>query len=139
VGQAADRDRMIDLLLGQLDVHLRRDQEARQVSEAERVVREAECLMQERFAAAVVIETVARDVGVSPSSLRAHFARLRGCAPTAYLRYLRVQHALAMLRESSLTLDAIAPLCGCYSASHLSRCVKQETGRSPGSFRLHRE
>lgn len=139
VGQSPERESMIDLLLGQLDIHLRRDQEARQLSESERVVREAECLMQERFAASVIIDAVAREVGVSPSSLRAHFAILRGCTPTAYLRYLRVQHALAMLRESTLTLDAIAPLCGCYSASHLSRCVKQETGRSPGSFRIPRD
>lgn len=134
-GQAADRDGMLALLLAQLDILLRREQEQRRLSAGERLVREAERIMEERSAASITIGEIAGEVGVCPSSLRAQFARRRGRSPRSYLHALRVQRALALIRTSSLTLEEISGLCGYDSASHLSRHVKRATGTSPGALR----
>jgi AraC-like DNA-binding protein len=133
--QAVGREEMLDLLTNQLAILIERMQERQQLPEAECLVREAEQLIEERFAMGVTIRDIAREVGIAPSSLRAQFVRLRGRSPMAHLQARRVQHALALLRNSSLTLEAVASLCGYDSASHLSRYVKRATGKSPGSLR----
>jgi transcriptional regulator GlxA family with amidase domain len=126
---------MLTALLKQLDILLRRAREEDRVSGAERLVREAECLLEERFATPVTVKEIAQELGVSYSSLHTSFVKLRGSTPKAYMQQLRVQHALTMLGNASLTLEAVAQLCGYHSASHLSRHVKSMTGRSPGTFR----
>jgi AraC-like DNA-binding protein len=133
-GQAPDYEEMLTALLEQLAILLRR---ARQpaVPDAERLVRQAEGLLAQRFATPLTIGAVAAEVGASPSYLRAQFARLRGRSPLAQLHELRLRHALGLLRTSTLTLDVIADLCGYHSASHLSRHVKRRFGVPPGALR----
>jgi AraC-like DNA-binding protein len=126
---------MLALLLDQLDILLRRAHEQTQLAETERLVREAERILQERCSRPITVGDVARELGVSPSFLRAQFVCLRGKTPSAHLQSVRVQHALALLRNSSAPLDAIAGACGYDSASHLSRHVKRATGMSPGALR----
>jgi AraC-like DNA-binding protein len=134
-GQVSNREQLLALLLGQLDVLLMRVQEQRQVSSAEQLIREVEQILEARYMTSLSIQAIAKEVGVSPSTLRAQFARLRGRTPLAHLQSLRIQHALAMIHNSDLTLEVIADFCGFHSASHLSRYVKRATGKSPGTFR----
>lgn len=136
-GRAPGREELIGLLLDELDVLLRRADEQAQLPERERLVQEAERLLEERSGSPVRIGEIAREVGVSPSFLRAQFVRLRGRTPMAHLQGVRIQHALALIRNSNVPLEAIAGACGYDSASHLSRHVKQATGKSPGTLRVH--
>lgn len=133
--QEPERAEMLSLVLNQFDILLRRSYGQRQLSSAERLVQQVEQRLEECFAKPVTIKELAHGVGVSPSYLRAQFVRLRGHTPMAYLQSLRVQHALALISNSNLTLEAIAHICGYDSASHLSRHVKRATGKSPGAFR----
>ena len=135
LGGATERSRMIGLLIDQLDVTLRRALEQTHLPEGERIVREAERLIGERFRGQVMIADVAREIGVSPSGLRALFGRHRAGTPMAYLQAIRVQHALGIIRNSNLSLETVAHACGYDSASHLSRHVKRVTGQSPGALR----
>ncbi|GAA1572807.1 hypothetical protein GCM10009804_31680 [Kribbella hippodromi] len=48
---------------------------------------------------------------------------------------VRLRHALAHIRNSTLPLQAIASLTGYNSASHLSRHIKAATGTAPGALR----
>ena len=134
-GQESERAEMLSLLLSQFDILLRRSYGQHQLSPAERLVRHVERRLEESFARPLTIKELANEAGVSPSYLRAQFTRLRGHTPMAYLQTLRVQHALALIPNSNLTLEAIAHVCGYDSASHLSRYIKRATGKSPGAFR----
>lgn len=134
-GREPDRDEMLSLLSGQMDVLLRRTHVQRQLSPAERLVRDVERCLEEKFTQRIVIRDLANEIGVSPSYLSAQFMRMRGRTPMAYLQELRVQHALTLTRNSNVALEAIATICGYDSASHLSRHVKRATGKSPGAFR----
>ena len=132
---SADSDRLCTLLLAELDLLLRRAAATAPVTAAEQLVAQAERIFEERFAARIRIATVAAELGISPSGLRASFARLRGTSPRAALQHVRLRHALGHIRNSTLPLQAIADLTGYDSVSHLSRHIKAATGSSPGALR----
>ncbi len=138
-GEAPGRGEMLTLLAAQLDVLLRRRAGLPPVSEAEELTRRAEALLADGFAARLTVSEAARQVGVTPAALRRAFAQTRGVSPGAYLQAVRGRRALALLRHSTLTLDAVADLCGYHSASHLSRHVKRLAGVPPGALRVARE
>lgn len=132
-----DRDALIALLLAELDLRLRRARTQADLSPDEMLVRRAERLLSERATAtpAPRIGDIAREIGIAPSTLRALFARHRGSTPRLHLQQARLRQALALLRGSTLTLEAVARRGGYDSASHLSRDVKRATGKSPGALR----
>ncbi|WP_410792903.1 AraC family transcriptional regulator [Kribbella sp. C-35] len=122
------------LLLAELDLRLRRAASPPPTL-AEQVVAQAEQLFEEQFAAGLRIADVAAELGISPSGLRAAFTRLRNTSPQTALQAVRLRHALAHIRNSTLPLQAIAELTGYNSVSHLSRHVKASTSSPPGALR----
>ena len=134
-GCASDRTEMLTLLLRQLDLTLRRKSCEPEPTAAEQLVQSAERLFEERLALSPSVAEVAAEVGVSTSTLRAYFVKLRDYSPKVYLQGLRQRRALELIGSSSLSLEEVAELCGYYSVSHLSRYIKRDTGRTPGSFR----
>lgn len=128
-------EQMVKLLVAELDLLLRRSATSDAPTHAERLVAQAERLLEERYAQQVRIADVAREIGISESALRAQFVALRKVTPMEYLHSVRLRHALAHLRHSTMTLDAVAELAGYHSASHLSRRVKRMTGARPGELR----
>jgi AraC-like DNA-binding protein len=129
------QDVMLRTLASQLTVLLERVCRNQQCSDAERLVRSVEQLFEENYASPMMVQDVAREMGVSPSHVRAQFKLHRGETPMDCLQRIRLRHALAWLRTSNMTLEAIAHACGYDSASHLSRYVKRTTGKTPGDLR----
>lgn len=126
---------MLAALIAQLDILLQRSLAHDEMNDNEVMVKKVEQILNERFTTAVVIKDIAHELGVSVSHMRAQFVRLRGYTPMSYLQSLRARRAVALLHSSDLTLDLIAGMCGYHSASHLSRHIKQITGKSPGTLR----
>lgn len=126
---------MIDALVQQIDITLRRDNARRKESASRVVVNAVEQLLEERHSERLRVRDVAREVGVSGSALRAYFARELGISPQARLLEIRLRHAVALLQTSDLTLGAVAARCGFNSASHLSRHVKAALACTPGELR----
>jgi AraC-like DNA-binding protein len=131
----ADRSSMLMHLAGLLDLQVRRYVRQAQVGDAERIVVKAEEIIEERYASDLRVDGIAEELGVSKSSLYVYFERVRGCTPIAHLQTVRLRNALMYLKNSSLTLEAIAAFCGFDSASHLSRRVKDTLGMRPGEYR----
>lgn len=132
------RERMIDYLFNQIVILFERLMTEPEPASAERLVRNVERILEERFAAPPTIPTIASELGVSSSLVRTHFAKLRGYSPKAYLQHVRLNRVLDLIKGSSLNLEDIAELTGYDSASHLSRHVKQVTNKPPGAFRSRR-
>lgn len=126
---------MVDALVRQLDILLRRDLSRRHDSTARAIVNAVELLMEERYAEHLSIDAVAREVGVSGSTLRAYFAAELGMSPQRRLLEIRLRHAVSLLQTSDLTLASVADRCGYHSASHLSRHVKAALSATPGEIR----
>ncbi len=136
-GQATRREQMLELLVKQLCLTLERVFSTGQTSEGEKMAAAASRLIEQQYTAPLTITKVAGQLGISPAYLRQLFARYRGSNPLAYLQSLRLQHALQLIKNSNLTLEAVARLSGYDSASHLSRHVKRETGQTPGELRAN--
>lgn len=126
---------MVDALVRQVDILLRRDLSRRHDSAARAAVNAVEQLMEERYAEHLGIDELAREVGVSGSTLRAHFAAELGVSPQRRLLDIRLRHAVSLLQTSDLTLASVADRCGYHSASHLSRHVKAALDATPGEIR----
>jgi AraC-like DNA-binding protein len=133
--KSPERERMLVLLAGQLECQLARMSRRPILSFPAQTVAEAERLIEEKSHRPLTIREVAEAVNVSVSSLRGYFHAVRQCSPREHLRQIRLEKALRFLRTSTLKLEAIAELCGYDSASHLTRCVKKSTGRTPGKIR----
>lgn len=131
-----ERERMLELLAEQLVYLLNRASSEKVLPRPVRTVVEAERLMEEKCEQRLGLRDVARAVKVSASTLRGHFQQVRGFSPRDYLQKARLDKAIGFLRTSTLKLEAIAELCGYDSASHLSRCVKKSTGKTPGQLRV---
>lgn len=132
-GLAPRRDEMITSALWQLDIFLTRAATAS--TPDERLIAEAKRLIENGIPTHVRLADVARDLAVCPAVLRSRFQRVCGCTPMEYVKSVRAKSALALLRRSDMTLDAIASMCGYHSASHLSRDIRSVTGLSPGAVR----
>lgn len=82
----------------------------------------------------LTLDGLARRLGLSVSSLCHRFRAEAGETVMARWRRLRVERALALIPRGH-RLDDIAALCGFGDRFHLSRTVRQVTGRSPAAWR----
>lgn len=128
---------LADVLLRELDIRLRRLADPLP-SKASALVTAAEQIMANRHQQRLTVAAVAAELGVSVSTLRAHFERVLGSSPQARLRAIRLDHAVTLLRTSDLTVESIAARCGYYSAAHLARQLRADHGRPPTAFRVGR-
>jgi AraC-like DNA-binding protein len=133
--QTPERDQLLGLLMAEMDLRLRRSQENHERTKPEQTVTAAVQWMEEHFQETLTVGKIAQEVGVSVSSLHAHFLAQRGQTPMEFLQAARLRHALSLLHHTVFNLETIAEQCGYNSASHLSRHVKASTNRTPGQVR----
>jgi AraC-like DNA-binding protein len=81
------------------------------------------------------IEDLAKEVGMSRSTLAERFAALVGVPPMQYLAQWRIQLSASLLRSSSAGLAEIADRVGYGSEAALSRAFKRLVGVAPAAYR----
>jgi AraC-like DNA-binding protein len=128
-------DELIGLLSRELDLLLRRAADRPPPDAASRLVVAAEAAMDLELGKPLRLGDLARRLRVAPSTLRAAFARHRGCSPRDRLQKLRAAEAASQLRTTDRPIEAIALACGYDSASHLGRWIRRIYRCSPGALR----
>lgn len=78
------------------------------------------------------IEHLATEVGMSPSSLHAHFRKVTSMSPLQFQKQLRLQEARSLMLVDDLDATAAAFSVGYESASQFSREYRRHFGESPG-------
>lgn len=81
------------------------------------------------------VETLAIKLNVHRSTLFRQFLLAYGLTPSTYLRNLRIQHGLALLRQSDAPVQEISALSGFTDTNYFARTLRQATGMSPTEFR----
>ncbi len=81
------------------------------------------------------LEGLAREAAMSRSAYAARFKELVGQTMFEYLTAVRMQRAQALLRESGLSLTAIAARVGYSSRLAFSKAFKRLTGLTPSRYR----
>lgn len=83
----------------------------------------------------LTIEDVAREAGVSLSTLRRIFAEGLGVTPMAYLQTLRLNRARDLLAKTTLGVKEVAARVGYADALYFSKAFRRAHGRTPSEVR----
>lgn len=78
---------------------------------------------------------LARELGVSYSSLRSSFTKHTGLSPHQYLLELRLIRARQLLTDTTLTIKAVALETGFRDEHYFSRLFRQKMNRTPSQWR----
>jgi transcriptional regulator GlxA family with amidase domain len=93
-------------------------------------------MMHRRVTDQVSIARLSAEVGLSPGRLRHLFRQETGQSPMRYFRYLRIQRAEELLRNSFLSIKEVAFRSGARDVSHFVRDFKKQYGITPSDFRI---
>lgn len=78
---------------------------------------------------------ISTELGVHWAHLSRDFPKYFHCNFSQYVRKIKVERSLGLLRKRSVPMADIANMCGFADQSHFIRCFKQCTGLTPRSFR----
>ncbi len=92
-------------------------------------------LLDAQFTLPVKLGTLAAQLGVDRSTLFRRFQTLYGCSPKTYLDRLRLDHAVALLRDGALAVGTVASRCGYSSAQRFGKAFRGKFGAAPSRWR----
>lgn len=92
-------------------------------------------LIHDRWNEILSLGELALASGVNPVTISKHFGHYFGCTYGAYIRKLKTEKALALIKTTQLSLTEIAHACGFADQSHFIRSFKNYTGFLPAQFR----
>ncbi|MCB9289942.1 MAG: helix-turn-helix domain-containing protein [Lewinellaceae bacterium] len=78
------------------------------------------------------VSELAREVGMSRSNLLRKVKKQAGLSVSQYIRQVRLEHAMEMLKQSSLTVSEISFRVGFNSTSYFIKCFREHYGYPPG-------
>jgi len=82
------------------------------------------------------LKEISQSLNVHPSYLSREFSKyFNDLSFGDYIRKLRIERAVQMLRETNHTLAEIAYLTGFSDQSHFNRIFKKHTGQNPSEYR----
>jgi transcriptional regulator GlxA family with amidase domain len=81
---------------------------------------------------------IAAATNVSPRTLARRIEGAVGLSPMRFVRSIRVETALGLLRQGGSNLTSIADRVGVADTASLSRMIRQATGQPPSAFRTPR-
>lgn len=89
----------------------------------------------DRWNERISLDELSRVAGVHPVTVSRGFRRHFGETLSGFVRRLRVERSLPLIRDSRLTLAEVAQRCGFADQSHFTRSFRQVTGLAPGALR----
>lgn len=81
------------------------------------------------------LASLSEAVGVHPVTVSKYFTRYLGCTLGEYMRKLKVDRSLGLVRDPGRSLTDVALACGFADQSHFIRNFKAYTGLLPKEFR----
>jgi AraC-like DNA-binding protein len=101
----------------------------------QRRIREVQAFLAENLDRDVDLRAIAQEASLSPYYFTRQFTAFVGVPPYRYLIQLRIDRAMALLRETELTVTQICHRVGFNSLSHFTTTFRQHTGVSPSAYR----
>ncbi len=92
---------------------------------AQAIVAQARGLFRRGFRQPIDMGEIAAELGISRSTLYAHFRSVLGRTPQSVVAEMRLRNALFLLQHSKLSVAEIARGSGYCSASHLGRKLRE--------------
>lgn len=92
-------------------------------------------ILNQRFNTKLSLQSLSAELGVHPVHLSRDFKKHFSSTLSAYIRRLKLQHALKLISSGSVTFTQIAHECGFADQSHFLRWFKTATGLNPTAYR----
>lgn len=92
-------------------------------------------LLNDRWNEQITLDELAAAVEKYPTTVSKHFRKYFFCTLGEYLRKIRINKSIALIKNSEMSLTEIAFHCGFADQSHFTRNFKQMTGFLPKEFR----
>lgn len=126
-------------LVHSLSEFVRRRQETERFAHQGTIMR-AKKILESRFAdSGLSVESIAAEIGMSANYLSSLFRSRIGISLIDYLTEQRIEHAKALLSNTSLKNYEIAERCGYQYPSYFSTVFRTRTGISPTDFRKNQK
>jgi AraC family transcriptional regulator len=94
--------------------------------------------VEEHLAERILVADLAAVAGMSPNRFAHVYSQRAEQSPHQFVLGLRLERAIALLRESRLGLAEIAAACGFASQQHLTHTMRRRLGTTPARYRaLH--
>lgn len=74
------------------------------------------------------VEQLCRDIGISRSQLYRRIKSITGSSPVAFIRDIRLNKALSLIKENRYNLSEVALEIGFNSPSYFSKCFREKFG-----------
>ena len=81
------------------------------------------------------VEQLANDLCMERTGLYKKLTALTGTTPVSFMRSIRLQKSVALLKEGTLTVNDIAERTGFGSPSYFTKCFKKEYGVLPSEYK----
>lgn len=91
--------------------------------------------IQDHYHEPLLVEEIARYVGLNRSYLSTLFKQYTGLSPIKYLQTFRMTRAAHLLSLTQLPVSAVAYSCGYQETESFHKAFKQHTGLSPKRYR----
>lgn len=92
-------------------------------------------ILQERWQDHISLSELSGITGVHPVTICKYFRKYFGCSLGEYVRRVKIDRALFLLKNQDASLASIAYTCGFADQSHFTRVFKQQTGMLPHHYR----
>lgn len=92
-------------------------------------------LLQDRWNETISLQDLSVITQLHPVTVSRHFSAYFNCSLGEYMRKIRVQKALSLIRQTDQPFTTIAYECGFFDQSHFIRAFREQTGFLPKDFR----
>ncbi|MDR2371387.1 MAG: AraC family transcriptional regulator [Treponema sp.] len=137
VGNIWIEAKALELISVILDWHRRRERTAAPpLREQDRLgIAEAVHYAEEHFSGPLTLEVLAKQAAMSLSKFTALFRTHTGLSAASYIRRLRMDHAMHLLKNTAAPLSDIAGMAGYKHQSRFSTLFREQFGVTPSEFR----
>lgn len=99
-------------------------------------VKELRQIIQDQIDSNLSLTEISKSLDINPSYLSREFSKhFNNLSFGEYIRKLRIEKAIELIKEGKYSLTEIAYLTGFSDQSHFTRIFKQHTSKSPSLFR----
>lgn len=102
----------------------------------ESVIKIAKAYMNQHYADALSLSSVAAAFGYSAAYFSRSFKKYAHTSFSDYLLQVRIEHAKKFLKDSHFSIDEVALKTGFQNRSYFSSIFKRQTGQTPYQFRM---
>lgn len=91
-------------------------------------------LLHDRWNENLQLSDLSAEAGVHPGTISNYFPKYFSCTLGTYMRKLKVDKALMLIKSSELSLTEIGLECGFFDQSHFIKTFRQMTGYLPSQY-----